>query len=283
MRNFRVRARYASGLDRQSNHMRIISNFFLAILLCATICSTGFGQTPAKLENELLGHLAKIEKWSAYGSNSNDELREKENDRLRKKLLGATKSSATLKYGFRALGRKMNISTSEDGNFRIYTWDTESGGTMHNFEAVYQFQTKSGKVFSRTSNLAEGDPGAFVTDVFSVITKTGPVYMACFTSILSTSESFQSIDLFKIEGSQLNDKIKLIKTTSGLQNSLSFEYDFFSVVDRKERPVRLIEYDRTRKTIRLPVVIIDDEFQIGRVTNKFIEYTFNGQYFVKAR
>jgi hypothetical protein len=61
-----------------------------------------------------------------------------------------------------------------------------------------------------------------------------------------------------------------------LKNSISFEYDFFSVVDRPERPIQLIKYDQTKKTIYIPVV-----FENGKVTDKYITYKFTGEYFEK--
>jgi hypothetical protein len=109
-----------------------------------------------------------------------------------------------------------------------------------------------------------------------------PVYMMRSTAILSTSLMYESVDLFSIDGNQLNDNIKLIKTKSGLTQRLGFEYDFFSVVDRPERPIRLIQVNPKQKTIQIPVVMEDKEFRNGgRVTNRFITYKFNGQYFVK--
>jgi hypothetical protein len=72
----------------------------------------------------------------------------------------------------------------------------------------------------------------------------------------------------------LNDTTKLIKTQKGLINEINVAYDVFSVVDRPERPIKLIKYDSDKKTIYIPVV-----YENGKVTNKFIVYQFNGQYF----
>lgn len=131
--------------------------------------------------------------------------------------------------------------------------------------------------------LQEGDAGAFVSDIFDVDTKNGKVYLARLSSISSNVDAYQSINLFKIEGNSLNDKIKLIKIKSGLTNTLGFGYDFFSVVDRKERPIKLIFYDKATKTIKIPVVIVDKDFRSGKVTGKFINYKFDGTYFLKQK
>jgi len=55
-----------------------------------------------------------------------------------------------------------------------------------------------------------------------------------------------------------------------------FEFDFFSVIDKSERPVKLIYYDKDKKTLRIPVVL-----DKGVVTNRFITYQFTGRYFEK--
>ena len=74
-----------------------------------------------------------------------------------------TKNASTLDYKFSGLQESMYIATSEDGNFRIYSWDTEDGGSMHRFSRVYQYRTAGGKVYSKADALPEGDPGIDVT------------------------------------------------------------------------------------------------------------------------
>jgi hypothetical protein len=59
---------------------------------------------------------------------------------------------------------------------------------------------------------------------------------------------------------------------------ISVEFDFFSVVDRPERPLKLIKFDKTKTIIYIPVVYED-----GKVTDKFIQYKFNGKYFEKYK
>ena len=153
---------------------------------------------------------------------------------------------------------------------------------MHSFENVYQYQGKGGKVYSKAVKREDGDAGGFYTDIFQVEAKGGRAYLARFSAILMTSLSYQSIDLFKIENSALNDRIKLFKTKSGLQNSIGFQYNFFSVVDRPERPIKLILFDDKTKTVKIPVVIQKTENDYGDVTDRFINYKFNGKYFIKV-
>jgi hypothetical protein len=259
--------------------------FRLTVLSVATLALgfAAFAQGNTQIEKELIGHVKLLKKWSAYGPNSDFDKLSKANETFKNKLLKYGKLSSTLKYNFPKFGREIFISTSADGKFRIYSWDTEEGGTMHSFENVYQYMGQDGRVYSKSYPSEEGDAGAFVSDIYALTTGSGPVYMARFSAILSTVDAYQSIDLFRIRGNLLDNRVKLIKTKEGLTHTLGFEYDFFSVVDRKERPIKLITYDAATRSIKLPVVIVDDKNRLGRVTNKFITYRFNGTYFVKVR
>ncbi len=262
--------------------MKIIT---LSIFLLALAAAQANGQTNAQIEKELISSLKELEKYSTYGAGYNEEKLTETNDAFEKKLLKYTKTGATLAYRFGALGRLMHIATSDDGKFRVYSWDMENGGTMHDYARVYQYQGADGKVYSRGESETEdeeGGSGSFVTDVFTLAAKTGTVYIICSTSIGSTMDHYQSADLYRINGAAIEDKVKLIKTRSGLTSTLGFEYNFFSVADRKERPVRLISFDKTTNTLKIPVVVEDKEFPLGKVTDRKISYRFDGTYFVKV-
>lgn len=264
------------------------NNFkFILVICCFLVLSiTVFPQTPQTIEQELVAAIKELQTYSTYGSNYDEDKLAKANENFLKKMLEQTKVPSTLSHKFNVLKEHLHIATSEDGKFRLYSWDTEDGGTMHEFTRVYQYQGADGKVYSKTDeeteDEGEGGGGSFVTDVFTVDASDGKFYIVCSTFIGSTNDHYQSADLYKIEGANLFDKVKLIKTKSGLTNTLGFEYNFFSVFQRKERPIRLISYDKKTKTLKIPVVIEDKEFPNGRVTNKFISYTFDGTYFVKA-
>jgi hypothetical protein len=260
-------------------------NSSFAILVFWLFLSPGFGQTNQQIEKELVTHAKNIQKWSGYSEESNSELLEKENAVFRQKLLKyASTRPATIRYKFSELDEFIDIATSPDKRFRIYSWDTGTGGTMHFFDNVYQFIGRDDKIYAKGNEYQEGESiGAFFTDIFEVNTKSGKVYLTVSQSILSTSYKGQSIGLFKINGKTLDEDIKLIKTRSGIRNSVGFSYDFFSVVDRAERPVKLVHYNQKTKTFKFPVVIENEKFPQGEVTGRWIKYRFNGRYFVKVK
>lgn len=254
----------------------------LIIVPLMTVTSV-FSQTPVAIERELEGHLSNIGKYGNYGGTRDEEKVDYENKQLKQKLLQYGKQLAVLQYGFPGLKGKLSISTSRDGKLRIYSWDEETGGTMHDHDSVFQFKGKSGKVHTWTTEPTDDvDIGAFFHQIFQVEAKTGPIYLAVSTIIGSTSLAGQTIRALTIKGEKLDTSTRVIRTGSGLHNSISFAYDFFSVVDRPERPIKLFEFDATKKSFRFPVVIEDEKTPQGRVTDKFITYQYNGNYFVKV-
>lgn len=264
--------------------MKKLLTINFAVLILFSLAFSAFAQSNAKIEQELVAAIKEVQKYSDYGSNYDDEKLSKANEVFEAKLLKYTKIAATLKYPFAELNKLMANATSEDGKFRVYTWDSETGGTMHDYYRVYQFQGADGKVYSQIEDNSEKDGGAgsFVYDIFTVDAKGEKVYVVCTTFIGSTNDHYQAANLFKIEGNKINDKVNLIKTKSGVTNSINFEYNFFSVVDRPERPVKLILFEKKTNTLKIPIVINDKEFPNGRVTKKFISYKFDGTYFVKV-
>ena len=259
--------------------LRYLGVGFLLLLACGA----ALAQAPAIIEKKLLGYLDNMSKFGNYGGAFDEAKLTKNADEFRAALIAAAKRADSLKYSFPKLKGKMFIATSPDDRLRIYSWDLESGGTMHDFDNVYQYRGSSGKVFTWTPKRdAEGGAGSFYTEIFQVKTTGGTIYLPVSTAIASTSLALQQIQSMVIKGNALNANIKLLKTSSGVKNSISFEYDFFSVVDHLERPIKLFFWDDGRKSFRFPVVIEDKKTPQGRVTKKFITYKFDGKYFVKT-
>jgi hypothetical protein len=181
----------------------------------------------------------------------------------------------TLSYPFKKLidSNSCDVITSSDGNFRIYSWDTWTGGTMHIFREIYQWKG-NGKVFTYVPKCKEGDAGAFCSKIFTVNINDTPYYLAVTNGIFSTRDAMQSISAYSIEDNKLVDTVKLFKTKTKKINSIVVEFDFFSVVDRPERPLELIIYDDKQKIIYIPVV--GDK---GQVTKKNILYQLKDRYF----
>ena len=256
----------------------IRKTFFLLTLTLFIVRPNSFGQANSfdKADKDLTSLYSKIFPFYYGNNDSLNYYSELFSTRLSTFIKN---NPATLNYKFKSLtdSNACHIVTSGDGLLRIYSWDTWLGGTMHNFNNIFQFKS-SNKIHSTDLKKNEGDFGTYFTDIFALKTNLKTYYLAVSGGSESTKDAYETISVYAISNDTLNDKIKLIKTQSGLNNSISFEYDFFSVVDRPERPIRLIKYDSANKIIYIPLVL-----ENGRVTDKYILYQFTGHLFERKK
>lgn len=141
---------------------------------------------------------------------------------------------------------------------------------MQNFKNLFQFKS-NGKVHTLDFDYGEGDMGTCFTDVFSFKVNGFIYFLAVSGGSESSKYAYKTVRAYSISGNKINDSVRLFKTKSGPQNSISFEYDVSSVADRPE-----IKYDADKKIVYIPIV-----FANGKVTKNFIRYQFTGQYFEK--
>lgn len=256
--------------------MKIV--FLLLIILTTSLFVAA--QSPAAVEREILAQLDSIDKYSTYLGEYDETRNDQANKALREAIVRNGKRLDILRYAFPKLKDKMYVATSADGKLRIYSWDLGTGGTMHDIENVYQFQANSGVVnaWAEIGNEESGG-GGYYTQIFQLNSQTGPVYLATSTFIAQGNLHGQSIEALQINGDKLDTKYKVIRTGSGLANSVDFVYDPSSLGERSET---LIHFDTAKKEFRFPIVVEDKTYGNGRVTNRFITYRFNGQYFVKV-
>lgn len=177
------------------------------------------------------------------------------------------KYPTTFKHPFTQLKEHCFITTAADGLLRIYSWDTWLGGTAHIFSSIAQFQSGESIFLDEIGGMG------FFSEVFTVKTPQKTYYLAVSHGIFSTADAGQSLDAFTIEQNELRP-VELFNTKGKMSTSISFEFDFFSVVERPERPLKLIKYDEQKKIISIPVIAKD-----RAVTELFTRYRFNGKYF----
>jgi len=243
---------------------------------------TSFAQSAKAIEADLLSSFNKLEYWDHLqrkGTNGASDSLETANDVFEAKLKNYTvKYPATITEPFTALKKAhMDIFTSGDGLFRIYSWETWMGGTMRDFSNLMQYktgQTTKAVLYTTTADVYV----PFYSNLYTFKNGAKTYYLGIYNGIYSTKDVSTGIKIFAIENGKLNDDIKLIKTQSGLRNKLSYNYDFFSVVDIAIELRPTITFDEATKTIKLPLVNSK-----GAITGKFILYKFNGQYFEKVK
>lgn len=252
-----------------------------AIMLTVFFASgVAFSQNTSEIQAMLTGHLKRMAYYK-YDSPNPDSVDIHNN--LFKKLLVKylTEHPSTLNTGLNKVVKAgLMIASSPDSLFRIYSWDTESGGTMRFYDNVYQY--KSGdKVYCRVSEedtSGLGDPLSWYSEIFTLNDGKKNYYMGVYNADYSNRDKAQGIKFFTIENNELNSNVKLAKTKEGISGELGISYDFFSVSDRDERPFRLVTYDTDNKTISMPIV---DEN--GKVTDKLTLYKFTNGFFEPAK
>lgn len=251
----------------------MFKHFFilLIIFLCANKIVSAQGNDIPLKEKELIQTYNKL---TAARSDDFDSLNYF-SDLFTEELKSLLSNPKTLKYAFKALSdeRICTIKTSKDKLFRIYSWDSQLGGTMRFFNVIYQYKIGN-SVKTQSIQLGEGDPAWFCSDIFSLKAQKLTFYLAIINGIYSTTDVSQSIKGFELTEKGVNDSILLMKTPEGLKNSLDLAYDFFSVVDRPERPVAVIKYESKKKIISISTT--NDK---GQIVPGNIFYVFNGTYF----
>lgn len=257
----------------------MIQFLFTIIFFLLTLNSFEQLATNEKIEHNLVKDYSNILKFSDH---NNDDSLVYYDSVFRNAIKFYTQHyPSTISYPFKNLGDSigLDIVSSEDSLFRIYSWDTWSGGTMHFFNNVFQF--KSGKhVYSKLlfDSTDEGDPLSYFSKIYTLKINNTTYYLCISNGKYSTKDASQSIQMFCIDNNNLNDSARLIKTSSGFTNNITIEYDFFSGLNAQGNRLKLINYDSNQKIIFIPIVL-----NKGKVTNRFIKYQFTGKYFEQIK
>ena len=254
-----------------------------ALLILILSSKIVFAQSLKTVENILNESFQKIDYW---GSNERTDKHSFDslyasNAKFEKLLLKYTSTfPETINSNFELLKKNgLQIATSEDGHFRIYSWDDGTGGTMRFFKNVYQYKVDQ-NVFSKTSpKYDEKDAGCFYYQINDINSGNKKFYITQGTAILSSGLSYHSIKIFSINGSNLNDNAKLIKTKTGIKNQLGYEVDLTARTNRDRAVDHYnIEYDVKNKVISIPLILENSKVTAGK-----IRYQFKGKYFEKVK
>lgn len=248
-------------------------------MLSFAFVSSIAAQSNRAIERELVGHILKIKNLSGW---SEGEANSSENEILKEKLLNYGKRRSVLNYSFPELKKHLRITNSTDGKFRAYSWNTNSGGSMVFFETVYQFVGIDGSVntdfYREKLNL---DPGGNVVEIIPFKNSQETFYILISTGIASNVQEWQYVMIYRIDGSGLNHNTQIIKTRSGITNTIELGYDRRTL--NPNRWHQIIKFNPRTKTIRFPIVVEDPRFIGGRITDRFMKYRFNGEFFVRIQ
>ena len=239
-------------------------------------------QTVKQVEDSMMYYLGNIGRWSASADrpkNDNFDSLDSYNIDLQHYIkIEMSKRSATLTADFaRAIKKGMTIATSDDHKFRIYSWDEESGGTMHIFRAILQYKMADGHTYCRLicpkqegvldiSDKGDG-PGYFYPNIYTIHAKNKVYYLAIRKAIYSSKDCSTGIQAFAIQDGMVNDSIAVFKTKTELLNSIDCGYDW-------DGDFNAIKLSPDKKKLYIPLV--DGEIK----TNKYLVYKFDGNQFI---
>jgi len=254
---------------------------FIPFFICWCFASVNlFAQTPKSIKDDLSKLSNKIDYWSdkardetTEDTSFSDSL-EDANDKYGKKLQFYTSTYPfTLNQNFNSLG---GVSSSSDNLFRIYTWDTYTGGTMHLFDNVFQYKSQMNVKSFLQKQDTTGNANDYIycySKIYTLKAKDITYYLASYIGVFSNKDIGQGIQVFSIKNGKLNANTKVIKTGSGFHSRLYYEYEITDNTNNTD-----IQYDSSKKTISLPIIVGE-----GIVTNKRITYKFTGKYFEKVK
>ena len=252
-------------------------------LVCILIIFTFSLNTYSQSANMPTVEAKLVQLYSAIIVAGNDDSTSSYADKFRNELYSLlSHNPGTLRYPFKSFtdSNICYVQTASDGRFRIYSWDTRSGGSMHFFNTIYQW-TDGRHVYTKTDTLKENNAGSFCSKIYTVPVQNEVYYLAITNGIYSSSDASQSVSVFNVAGNTLVDTARLFKTKTRLLNSIHVPFDFFSVVDRPERPLQLITYDDKNKIVYIPVVNskqqVTDRYFFYQLKNNLFEYTGVGK------
>jgi hypothetical protein len=160
----------------------------LIAIFCFITSAKLLAQTPQAIENDLLKSFKKIEYWDEHRSEESyrgEDSLSKANDVFGNKLKRYAETyPASISLPFNSLQKaRLDIFTSADGLFRIYSWDTWMGGTMHIFANVLQYKVGNKTKASLLKDLHDADGGApFYSNLYTFRTGGAIYYFGIYGS-----------------------------------------------------------------------------------------------------
>ncbi len=234
------------------------------------------------LEKKLVKSIRKINHWKThfFSFYEKDEIYDSlyyENALFKGMLLDYTVSEPnTISHPFDSLRKYIDIASSEDNKFRIYSWyignDEEDMGFFIN---IYQYESE-GKIYNTMINYDDMyDPKGYYSTIHSVdIGEDSTVYMGYFHAFYSPFDFSESLQTFMIKDGVLNDSIDVFIKNDTLMNSIEVLYNPLS---QKKHMKQLIQYNLDKKIVK-----IRQTDNNGVLLRKFKKLTFNGKQFEYA-
>jgi len=268
--------------------MKITTNQFLAIgctiVVAAALSIGAHAQTKTdtagdQADAKIASLLQAIVKGLQARDNGDYEEKAlaKADDAMLSYMQEALSNPALLTAKFKqAIAAGLRVANSPDNKVRFYSWDTETGGTMHFFNAIAQYQANPRD--TKTQELAlfpsgekkqtdgDTDSGYEYDSVQQMNTSDGKkIYFAFATGVYGGIDHSAVIQAFAIKNKTLQ-KAAVFKTKTQLLDEISC--GFHDADDA-------ITLDEEQKILWIPLVK-----EGGKPTGKYLVYIFDGHQFV---
>lgn len=251
---------------------------FIFLLLISTSC---IAQINEEADRKISYYLDRIKYWDENELNDDTDSLSIYNDELFSFMTDFLNSNpSSIKANFEiSRSKNLHILTSEDGNFRIYCWNTQQGRTMQFFRTIFQFSNSGRVAILPIATSEQDDNGSFSYDLNQVPINDKNHYIISSVSIGSSAVYYYNIEIKTINNQlQLVDS-PLIKDKSKMKSDIGYEIDLANNANRDNSEARdnmQLKYDKEKKLIILPYINDND-----KVTEEKIIYRFNGKYFVR--
>lgn len=250
----------------------------LLSLAMVILVATQAEAMPKKTEpsiGEIDSKIAQLLTMITKGAESPGEQAANANQKL-VKYLKSVLSNPKLITASLPKAKEANLTklASNDGKVCFYSWDSETGGSMHFYHDFVQWKTPDGAHWLDLNPPGKGDgdlaTGYFYHDLHSVVTSDGKtVYMPTYRAIYSHPIHSDGITAYTIEGNKLVET-PFFKTKTKLLKKIDVPA---TEVEWNENG--LIKFKNQNKTLLIPITVKE-----GGATGRFLTYRFDGKNFV---
>lgn len=191
------------------------------------------------------------------------------------KFLKALEDQASFNYDFPTTQQKgITLLKSRDNKVKVYSWDTNLGGTMHFFAAAIQVKdsdsTKTTWYEVENAEIDEYIPSYTAIDMIEQDDKT--IYLLSYRYIVSNKQVIDGVEAYSIQGGVLKPhpvfKIKSEKAKTHIERTYDiFEEDEFRYY---------VTYDSTSKSV---LEVLTDEFE--KPIERMRVYSWHNGFFIE--
>ena len=252
------------------------------LILAAFAAVPAYTQTCTQADVALAQSYTQMQENGSYsGSDLSDEgKREAAENRFRKTLSSYLKQKDSWSCAFtKTVKAGVDIYISDDKRLIGFSWDSQSGGTLHEYQTVLQYRDDSGRIF-----VQDGDTNLLTGIYADSFGKHGKAYLLTYLGRYGTSLFAQSLSIWQAD----NGKMRPLNIIRAQKPTHLLKYEY-SPLGNANRGCQDFTYDKKTKTISFPLVPELDKnnpeaaYVPAEVSNRRIRYRFDGRYFVRLK